>query len=64
MEDQIRHTAVTSQSGCLKSWSESRGKHGIALDGEDWHDVRHGRMIITGMVREGMHAGELDIIVS
>ncbi len=39
-----RHTAVTSQNGCLKTWSESRGKHGIAQDGEDWYDVR---LIIT-----------------
>ena len=37
----------TAQNGCLKTWSESRGKHGIALDGEDWYDVRHGRLIIT-----------------
>ena len=39
-----RHTAVTSQNGCLKTWSESRGKHGVALDAEDWYD---GRLIIT-----------------
>ena len=54
VEDQIRHTAVTSQHGCLKACSESRGKHGIALDGEDWYDVRHGRLIITpdGTARE------------
>ena len=47
MEDQIRHTAVTSQNGRLKARSESRRKHGIALDGEDWYDVQHGRLIIT-----------------
>ena len=46
-EDQRRHTAVTSQNGCMKAWNESRGTHGIALDGEDWYDVRHGRLIIT-----------------
>ena len=47
VEDQRRHsTAVTSQNGCLKAWSESWGKHGIALD-EDWYDVRHGQLIIT-----------------
>ena len=38
----IQH-AVTSQNGCLKTWSESR----IALVGEDWYDVRYGRLIIT-----------------
>ena len=49
VEDQIHHTAVglTSQNGRLKARSESRGKHGIALDGEDWYDVRHWRLIIT-----------------
>ena len=54
MEDQRRRTAVTSQNGRLKAWSESRGKHGIALDGEDWYGVRHGRLIITpdGTVKE------------
>ena len=31
----------------MKAWSESRGTHGIALNGEDWYDVRHGRLIIT-----------------
>ena len=44
VEDQRRHTAITSQNGCLKTWSESRGKHGIALVGEYWYDVR---VIIT-----------------
>ena len=44
VEDQRRHTAVTSQNGRLKTWSESRGKHGVALDAEDWYD---GRLIIT-----------------
>ena len=34
-------------NGCLKAWSESRGTHGIALNGEVWYDVRHGRLIIT-----------------
>ena len=47
VEDLRRHATVTSRNGCLKAWSESRGKHGIALDGEDWFDVRHGRLIIT-----------------
>ena len=47
MEDQIRHTAVTSQNGRLKARSESQEKHRIALDGEDWYDVRHGRLIIN-----------------
>ena len=47
VEDQRRHTAVTLQNGCLKAQSESRGKHGITLDGEDWYDVRHVRLIIT-----------------
>ena len=46
MEDQIRHTVVTSQNGSLKAWSESRGTHVIALNGEDY-DVWHGRLIIT-----------------
>ena len=62
VEDQRRHTAVTSQNGRLKAQSESRGKHGIALDGDDWYDVRHGRVIITpdGTVKEDyMHAGEM-----
>ena len=47
VEDQRRHTAVTSQNGRLKTWSESRGKHVIALAGEDWYDVRHGQLITT-----------------
>ena len=47
VEDQRRHTAVTSQNGRLKAWSETREKHRIALDGEDWYDVQHGRLIIT-----------------
>ena len=46
-EDQRSHTVVTSQNGCLKVGSESRGKHGIALDGEGWYDVRHCRLIIS-----------------
>ena len=41
VEDQRRHIIVTSQNGCLKAWSESQEKHGIALDGEDWYDVQH-----------------------
>ena len=45
--DQRHHTAVTSQKGCLKAWSESRETHRIALNGEDWYDVRHWRLIIT-----------------
>ena len=57
VEDQRCHTAVTSQNGCLKAWSESRGKHGIALDGEDWYDVRHGRLIVTpdGTAKEDIY---------
>ena len=47
VEDCRCHTVITSHNGCLKAWSESRGKHGIALDGEDWYHVRHGRLIIT-----------------
>ena len=42
VEEQRRHTAVTSQNVCLKACSESRGKQGIALDGEDWYYVRTG----------------------
>ena len=44
VEDQRLHAAVTSQNGCVKTWSESRGKHGIAQDGEDRYDMR---LIIT-----------------
>ena len=53
-EDQRRHTAVTSQNGCLKAWSESRGTHWIVLDGEDWYYVPHGRLIFTpdGIAKE------------
>ena len=47
VDDQRHHRAVTSQHGCLKAWSESRGTHGIALNGDDWYDVRHGWLIIT-----------------
>ena len=47
VEDQRRHTALTSHNGCLNAWSESRGTHGIALDGENRYDVRFGRLIIT-----------------
>ena len=39
-EDIGRHTVVTSQNGWLNA------SRGIALDGEDWYDVRHGRLII------------------
>ena len=43
VEDQRRHTALTSQNG--------------RLDGEDWYDVRHGRLIITpdGTAKEEEH---------
>ncbi len=43
LEDIGRHTVIglTSQNGWLKAC------RGIALDGEDWCDVRHGRLIIT-----------------
>ena len=47
VEDQRRHTAVTSQNGRLKAWSESQEKHRIVLDGEDWCDARYRRLIIT-----------------
>ena len=43
-EDIRRHTVVTSQNGWLKAWNKYRG---IALDGEDWCDMRHGLLIIT-----------------
>ena len=41
-----RHTVVglPSQHEWLKAWNKYRG---IALDGEDWCDVRHGRLIVT-----------------
>ena len=35
-----RHPVVTSHNGWLKAWEN------IVLDGEDWCDVRHGRLII------------------
>ena len=36
------------------AWSESRGTQGLAMDGEDWYDVRHKRLMITpdGTVKE------------
>ena len=43
-EDIKRHTIVSSQNGLLKAWNKYCG---IALDGEDWCHVRHGRLIIT-----------------
>ena len=46
--------------GCLKAWSESRGKHLIKLDGEDRDDVRQGQLIITP---DGTAKGE-DILYS
>ena len=54
MEDQRRHTTATSRNGYMEAWSESRGTHGIALNGEDWCDVRDGRLTITpdGTVKE------------
>ena len=57
MEDQIHHTTATSRNGCLKTWSKSRVTHKIALNGEDWYDLRHGRLIITpdGTAKEGSH---------
>ena len=46
VEDQRRHTAVTSQTGCLKhrlkAWSESRKARGIALIAEDCYHVGTG----------------------
>ena len=60
-EDLRRHAVAISQSGCLRVWNESLGKHGIVLDGEDWCGVRHGRLIITldGTVKEeGFRDGE------
>ena len=44
LEDIGRHTVVTSQNGWLKAWNKYGG---IALDGEDWCNVRHGRLIVT-----------------
>ena len=43
-EDIGHHTAVTSQDGWLKAWNKYCG---IALDGEDWCEVQHGRLTIT-----------------
>ena len=40
----IHHTVVTSHNGWLITGNTYRG---IVLDGEDWCDVRHGRLIIT-----------------
>ena len=48
MEDQRCHTVVASQNGCPKSWSESRGTHGIALDGEDWCDEQERSSLLMG----------------
>ena len=39
-----RHTVVTSQHGWLNAWNKYLG---IALNGEGWCVVRHGRLIIT-----------------
>ena len=40
LEDQRRHTAVTSQHGRLKARSESRGKHGIEQCSRLWlHNI-------------------------
>ena len=44
LEDIIHHTVVTSQNGWLRTWNKYRG---IAPDGEDWCDMRHGRQIVT-----------------
>ena len=51
----IQQYGLISQNGCLKAWSAPRGTHGIALNGEDWYDVRHGQLIITpdGTAKEG-----------
>ena len=40
-----------------ETWSKSRGTHKIALNGEDWYDVQHGRLIITrdGTAKEESH---------
>ena len=40
MEDLRCHTVVTSQNGWLKTWNL------VVLDGEDWYNVRRGRLII------------------
>ena len=42
----IRHTVAKYQKGYVKAWNKSRGNNGIALHGEDWCDVRFGRVII------------------
>ena len=36
-----------SQNGWVEVWKKSRGTQGIALDGEYWHEVLHGQLIIT-----------------
>ena len=53
LADKSRHTVVTSlcsQNGWLKAWNKYCG---IAVDGEEWCDVRHGRLIVApgGMVK-------------
>ena len=44
-----------------ESTKQSIGTHWIALDGEDWCDVRHGRLIITpdGTVKEEEAIGDV-----
>ena len=46
-EDLRRHTVATSQNGWVKVSNKSRRTRGTALDGEEWYDVRHGRLSIT-----------------
>ena len=43
-EDQRHHTVETSQSGWAEVWKQSCG---IVLDGENWCEVLHGRLIVT-----------------
>ena len=42
----LRHRILaTSQIGWLGVWKKSRGTRGIALDGEDWCELLHGRLL-------------------
>ena len=41
------YSSNITQNGCMRAWSESRGTHWIALNGEDWYDVRDRRLIIN-----------------
>ena len=48
LDDIRRHTVVTSPNGWLKAWNKYRG---IALNTEGWCDVRHGRLIMSSLIR-------------